>query len=173
MRKTITLSIFCLLIAAALVSCEKKKEQEWGKFYGYAIDDIAGQYAYSNVSDAFSNLIESDEGHLCPDAEVSVSPTSAQTVLVNVVCPERNFQKSFSGRPSLNANAFLINMYGSLINFKQYGITAEVLKNAQDDVRLKGFVTEDHYQRVYDEVAQAYDTVYDYSVKYYFDVIKN
>ena len=173
MKKSFVLSVFCLLVAVAFVSCEKKKQQEWSKFYGYAIDDISGQYSYSEAPDAFSGLIESDEGHLCPDAEVSVSPTSAQTVLVNVVCPERNFQKCFSGRPNLNANAFLIDMYGSMINFKRYGITAEVLKNAEDDVRLKGFVTEDHFVRVYDNVAQAYDTLYDYSIKYYFDVIKN
>ena len=173
MKKLLFLSVFCLFIATAFVSCEKEKQQEWGKFYGYAIDDISGQYTYSNDPNAFLGLIESDEGHLCPDAEVSVSPTSAQTILFSLVCPERNFQKSFSGRPSPNASAFLIDMYGSMINYKQYGVTAEVLKNAENDVRLKGFVTEDHYKRVFDNMAQAYDTVYDYSIKYYFDVIKN
>ena len=64
-------------------------------------------------------------------------------------------------------------MYGNWSNFRQYGFVAEVLQNAQNDVRLKGFVTEDHYDRVFNTVTQTYDTVYDYSIKYYVDVIKN
>lgn len=173
MKKTFTLSLFCLLFAMVFVSCEKNEKKEWSRFLGYTVSDIVGEYSYSNASDAFSSLIESDEGHLCPDAEISITSNSAQAVSLRVVCPDHNFQKSFSGKPSLNANDFLIEMYGGMSNLKRYGITTEVMKNEQKDVRLKGFVTEDHYQRIYDTEAQVYDTVYDYSVKYYFDVIKN
>ena len=172
MKKILTLSMLCLLFAATFVSCKKDKK-EWTKFYGYTIDDIAGQYVFSNASDAFSNLMESDEGHLCFDGEVSINPTSAQTVSLRVSCPDHHLVKNFSGKPSPNANAFLIDMYGNWSNFRQYGFVAEVLQNAQNDVRLKGFVTEDHYDRVFNTVTQTYDTVYDYSIKYYVDVIKN
>jgi hypothetical protein len=173
MKKTITLSMICLLFAAAFVSCGKNEKKEWSRFIGYTVNDIAGQYAFSNASDAFSSLMESEEGHLCSDAIVSIYANSAQTISLTVDYPDHNFQKSFSGKPSLSPNPFLISMYGNMVNYRQYGVSAEVMKNEQNDIRLKGFVTEDHYQRIYDEVAQAYDTVYDYSIKYYFDVIKN
>lgn len=173
MKKTVLLSTFCLLFVMVFVSCEKNEKKEWNRFMGYAVSDIVGEYSYSNVSDAFSSLIESDEGHLCSDAEVSITSNSAQTISFHMVCPNHNFQKSFSGKPSQNSNDFLIDLYGGMSNLKRYGVTAEVMKNEQNNVRLKGFVTEDHYQRIYDTEAQVYDTVYDYSVKYYFDVIKN
>jgi len=174
MKKTLTLSIFCLLFAATFVSC-KKVEKEWSKFYGYTVDDIVGQYTFSGASDAFANLVESDEGHLCFDAEVSINSNSAsaQTVSLRVACPDHNLVKNFSGKPSPNDSPFLIDMYGRMNNFKQYGFTTEVLTNAQNDIRLKGFVTEDHYQREYNTETMSYDTVFDYSIKYYVDVIKN
>lgn len=172
MKKLAILSMLTVLSMAFLASCEKDVNKEWGKFYGYAKDDIVGEYAFSNLSGAFDGLIESDECHLCPDAQVSVSSTGDQTVLFNMASPERNFQKSFSGQPKLTANDFLLTMYSGWINLKRYNVTANVLTNDQDEVRLKGFVSEDRYERVYNTEEAQYDTVYDYSIKYHFDVIK-
>lgn len=165
-------SIVCLLMALTFVSCKEEKK-EWNNFYGYSNEDIVGEYSYSNAPDAFWKLIESDEGHLCPDAEVTVASVSEQSILFKVVCPDHGFQKNFTGRPTLNQNDFLVRLYTGMSNLKRYGLTAEVLKNEQDDIRLSGFVTEDHYKRVGSAETGSYDTVYDYSVKYYFDVIKN
>lgn len=172
MKKTIILCTLCLLGAMALVSCKKEPKKEWSKFYGYTIKDIVGEYAYSYAPDAFSGLMESDEGHLCFDAEVNISATGEQTMLFHMASPSRNFQRNFSGRPSLTSDAFLITMSSNWINLKKYTLTSEVLKNDQNNVRLNGFVSEDHYERVYNTLLSKYDTVYDYSVKYYFDVIK-
>lgn len=173
MKKTFKLSMFFLLFATVFVSCEKNEKKEWSVFLNYGVSDIVGEYSHSNASDAFSDLMESDEGHLCPDAKVSIVSKSEETISFSLVCPDHNFQKSFSGKPSLNTNDFLIDMYSNMSNLKRYGVTAKVMKNAQNDIRLNGFVTEDRYKRFYDTEAQIYDTVYDYSVKYYFDVIKN
>ena len=172
MKKTIFLFITCVLVAMAFVSCQKEQKKEWSKLYGYTNEDIIGTYAYSNASDAFDGLMESDEGHLCPDAEVSVSANGAQTVLFRVSCPDHNFVRNFSGRTALTDNAFLVTMSSGWVNLKKYTLTSEVLNNDQNNIRLQGFVSEDRYERVYNAQESKYDTVYDYSIKYYFDVIK-
>lgn len=172
MKKTIVVCTLCLLGTMVLVSCQKEPKKEWSKFYGYTVKDIVGEYAYSNVPDAFVGLLESDEGHLCYDAEVNISSTSEQTILFHMASPSRNFQRNFSGRPALTNGAFLITMSSSWVNLKKYTLTSEVLKNDQSNIRLNGFVSEDHYERVYNPLQSKYDTVYDYSVKYYFDVSK-
>ncbi|MBQ6770366.1 MAG: hypothetical protein IJP44_05235 [Bacteroidales bacterium] len=173
MKRLVVFSMLILVGMAVLASCEKEGDKEWNKFYGYAKDDIVGEYAFSNLSDAFDGLMESDEGHLCPDAQVNVSATGDQTVLFHMASASCNFQRNFSGRTTLNANDFLISMYSGWVNLKRYNVTAEVLKNKQDAVRLKGYVSEDRYERVYNTEEAQYDTVYDYSIKYYFDVTKN
>ena len=173
MKKLAIFSMLTLLGMAFLTSCKKEGDKEWSKFYGYTNEDIVGQYAFSSLSDAFSGLIESDEGHLCYDAQVSVSSTGAQTVLFHMASPSRNFQRNFSGLPKRTAGDFFISMYSGWFNLKRFNVTADVMKNDQSTVRLKGYVSEDHYVRVYNVEAARYDTVYDYSIKYYFDVIKN
>lgn len=166
--------IALVLLVLACVSCGKTpKENEWVRFYGYTSSDVAGVYAFSGAADAFKDLTENEDTHLCPDAQINVTATSAQTIAFQFSAPEHGFQKSFSGRTSLNANAFLISMYKEMENLKQYGLSATVLKNAEEDVRLEGYVTEDHYKREYNTVEGHYDTIFDYSVKYFFDVKKN
>lgn len=164
--------LLLLLMGACLVSCNKK-EKEWNYLFGYTCDDLIGTYRYSNASDAFSLLKENDYCHLCEDAQVTVNPSSSNTVDFRLVFPDHNFQKNFLGRPNNNANSFLVSMYSGWIGLKRYGLSADVLTNAQDEVRLKGFVTEDRYNRKYNDLTQTYDTLFDYSIKYYFDVIKN
>lgn len=171
MKKTFILSLV-FIFGMALVSCKPEKK-EWNIFYGYTPGDIVGEYGFSGASDAFSGIMESEDGILCEDAVVSVTSPSEQTVYFSVNCPDHSFQKSFLGRPSLNANPFNILMEGNWSQLKHYSLTSEVLKNEQGNIRLVGFVNEDHYERVYNLETQAYDTVYDHSVKRYFDVINN
>lgn len=171
MKKKIFLSAI-FLIAMVLISCKPEKK-EWERFFGYSPADIVGEYGFSGASDAFAGLLESEEGILCADAVVNVSSPTAQTVNFSVNCPDHNFQKGFLGRPSLNANAFNVMMDGGWSNLKRFNLYADVMKIEQGIIRLIGFVNEDHYERVYNNNTQVYDTVYDYSVKRYFDVIKN
>lgn len=171
MKKTIVLS-FVIIVGMALFSCKPEKK-EWNIFYGYVPSDIVGEYSFSGAPDAFSSLIESEDGIICQDALVSVTSLTEQTVNVNVNCPDHDFQKSFTGRPSLNANPFNILMSGNWNHLKHYSLTSEVLKNEQGNIRLVGFVNEDHYKREYNLETQVYDTVYDHSVKRYFDVINH
>ena len=171
MKKTLVLSAI-FFISMVLTSCKPEKK-EWQRFIGYTPADIVGEYHFSEVEDAFAGIFESEEGILCPDALINVTSPMAQTVRIVVKCPDHNFQKTFSGRPSLNTNPFNIIMDGGWSGMKRYGIYADVMKNDQGVVRLVGCVNEDRYEKVYDLEAQAYDTVYDYSIKRYFDVTNN
>lgn len=168
MKKTVL-----FLIVFACFSCEKPVSKEWGKLYGYTNDDIVGRYVNSGVADAFAGLAEGNECHLCPNAQVRISANSGESVSFHILCPDHNgFEKTLSGRPALGGNAFLISLYGSMANLKRYGVSATVLKNAENKVRLEGFVAEDHFERQYNTATQTYDTLLSHSVKYYFDVVK-
>ena len=161
-----------LLLVIACFSCEKQETKEWSKFYGYTNNDIVGDYIHSGFSDAFADLIESSSAHLCVDAQVKITSTSETGVLFRIDCPDHNFAKAFSGRPSPNSGSFLISMGGAMSGLKRYVLSATVRKNAEESVRLEGFVSEDHFVREYNTATQKYDTVFDHSVKYYFDVVK-
>ncbi len=172
MRKAISVLALCSLLLAAMVSCEKE-QKEWSKLYGYTQDDLVGQYSYSQSPGAFASLVENENAHLCSDAVVSIAATSEQNITFGLSCPDHNFQRSFSGKPSLMSNAFLISMGSGWVGLKRYALSATVLKNAQNDIRLEGFVSENHYERFYNADEERYDTVLSNSVNYYFDVIKN
>lgn len=172
MRKTISVLALCSLLLAGLVSCEKE-QKEWSKLYGYSQDDIVGQYSHSQLPYAFSSLLESENAHLCADAVVSIASTSEQSITFGLSCPDHNFQKSFSGKPSLMSNAFLVSMSSGWVGLKRYALSATVLKNTNNDIRLEGFVSENQYERFYNTDEERYDTVLSNSVNYYFDVIKN
>ena len=172
MNKMKHFAALLLLLSVCMVSCQKE-QKEWSKLYGYSQDDIVGRYTYSQLPEAFSGLMESEEAHLCADAQVSITSASEQNIVFSLSCPDHGFQRSFSGRPTLNANAFLIGMGGGWVGLKRYALSATVLKNTQDAVRLDGFVSEDHYEKVFNTEEDKYDTLFTYSVKYYFDVIKN
>lgn len=172
MKKTVILSAI-FLFSMVLASCKPEKK-EWKRFFGYTPADLVGEYHFSNASDAFSGLVESDEGIVCKDAEVSVSLLSEQTVNFGVNCPDHNYQKSFLGRPTMDANTFNVSMFGGWNSLKRISLSAEVLLNIeQGNIRLVGFVCEDHHKRVFNSETEVYDTVFSYSVKRYFDVINN
>ncbi len=168
MKKTVL-----LLLVFACFSCEKPTQKKWEMFYGYTSGDIVGEYVNSGADDAFSDLTEGNECHLCTDAQVGISALSGGSISFHILCSDHNnFEKSFSGKPALGENAFLISLYGNMTNLKRYGVSAKVLKNAENAVRLEGFVAEDHYEREYNSATHTYDTLFSYSVKYYFDVVK-
>ena len=164
--------IALLLLVIACFSCEKQETKEWSKFFGYTNDDIVGEYVHSGLSSAFAALTESNSAYLCADAQVKITSTSETGVLFRIDCPDHNFAKSFSGRPSPNSGSFLINMGGAMSGLKRYVLSATVRKNDEEKVRLEGSVSEDHFVREYNTTTQKYDTIFDHSVKYYFDVVK-
>ena len=165
--------IALLLLVIACFSCEKQETKEWSKFFGYTNDDIVGEYVHSGLSTAFADLTESSSAYLCADAQVKITSTSETGILFRIDCPDHNFAKSFSGCPSPNSGSFLINMGGAMSGMKRYVLSATVRKNGEEKVRLEGSVSEDHFVREYNTATQKYDTIFDHSVKYYFDVIKN
>ena len=165
--------IALLLLVIACFSCEKQETKEWSKFFGYTNDDIVGEYVHSGLSTAFADLPESSSAYLCADAQVKITSTSETGILFRIDCPDHNFAKSFSGCPSPNSGSFLINMGGAMSGMKRYVLSATVRKNGEEKVRLEGSVSEDHFVREYNTATQKYDTIFDHSVKYYFDVIKN
>ena len=71
MKKNIILTVLLLVLAFAFSSCEKKKE--WKYRYGYSIDDIVGEYTFSNIEGAFEDgLIENQDCHICKNALCTV-----------------------------------------------------------------------------------------------------
>lgn len=154
-----------LVLGIMLVSCQKDASKEWEKYYGYSLDDIKGTYKYSNVSDAFEDLTENNYCHLCDDAVVTITSSliSTSSIDFNINCPEVGFNKTFSGRPTLNENDFLISMsIPSSAVHPNYELTTYVYKNVKGDIRLHGFARHVHHPGTDEE----------YKVNYYFDVIK-
>ena len=99
MKKNITLTVLLLVLAFAFSSCEKKKE--WKYRYGYSIDDIVGEYTFSNIEGAFEDgLIENQDCHICPDAEISITKLTEKTVKLRINCPEAGFSREYIGTPN-------------------------------------------------------------------------
>lgn len=168
MKRVVYLSLL-LSLCVAFVSCKDQKEsKEWESFYGYTVEDIIGEYGFSNLINAFDGLTESDYCHICDDAEISVVALTNTSVQFNFNCAGLGFDKSFMGRPTLNDNDFLIRMATTLQyqsgKLKDYQLTSYVYRNANQDLRLHGYVTENIYEA---------DTVLLDRINYYFDVIKH
>ena len=101
-----------LVVGVLLVACQKDETKEWEKFYGYTIEDIKGNYAFSSISSAFEDLTENSYCHICNDAEITITASLVSTYSVDfmVNCSKAGFKRTFSGRPTLNDDDFLINM---------------------------------------------------------------
>ena len=180
MKASIRLSAMCALFALLLVSCSDKDKQQWTGVYGYSIEDIAGQYSYSNEIKAFSNIEPSQYVHICEDAVVSINPVSATTVSFNINCPEDGFSKTFVGRPTKNTNDNMIRMSTGYTSAKDgkvraYNVLATVYRNDAMQTRLHGHASLTIYKLVENHYGNEsrIDTVPDISNNYYFDVIKN
>ena len=141
-----------LILGFLFVSCEKPKEKEWKKYYGYTNSEIIGSYSYSYVDDAFDGLTESLYCHICNDARINITSDSENTVLFTINSAKAELNASLDGNPALNEDDFLITLTDSY-----YELTAYVYTNASGQIRLHGFVRK-YYPNI---------------VNYYFDVIKN
>lgn len=162
-----------LFVGLMLIACNKDTTKEWEKFYDYTVDDIKGTYSFSNVSDAFDALTESDYCHVCEDAAVTVQSymNSETSIEFKINCAKAMFNKTFIGRPVSNEDGFLVKMFiPSSSEYPDYELTAYVYKNDKGDVRLHGFARYIKYH-VYVQEGITYHEIKSMT-NYYFDVKK-
>ena len=145
--KNIKYLLVLFILSLLFVSCEKQPQKEWTKLYGYTTEEIAGTYAFSNISDAFESLTENAYCHVCEDAK---------------------------SRPRATDDDYLINLtYPAISSHPTYELTAYVYKNNQGDIRIHGFARHVIYETVYNPSTEQNDYVPKSRINYYFDVIKN
>lgn len=160
MKRNIKLTTMLLLLALVFSGCEKKKS-DWTIFYNYSVDDIAGDYHYSNVSNAFEYVSEGSSVHICEDAVVTVVKLSETTVQLTLKCPDEGYNQTFIGTPFKNNDDFKIYLEAS-----QYEFNAIVYTNEKGEIRLHGngrkiigYTGGSHSQPIFDN--------------WYYDVIKD
>lgn len=162
MKKHITLAAMLMLFAFVFSGCEKKSE--WMYLYGYTVDDIAGDYHYSNVSGAFEFLTGSDEVFICRDAILTVEKLTERTVQIHLKCPDEGYNQTFVGQPFSANNDFRVYLYLGSEEVPQYELHASVYTNEKGEVRLHG----------YGRKAKGGDPLIGmYWENWYFDMIKN
>ena len=162
MKKHITLAAVLMLFALVFTGCEKKNE--WSYFNNYSVDDIAGDYHYSNVSNAVEFLEEGEDVHICEDAILSIQKLSETTVEIHLKCPDEGYDRTFVGKPFNANNDFRIYLYHGMEEVPDYELHAIVYTNEKGDVRLHG----------YGRKRKGGDPVIgDYWENWYFDMIKN
>lgn len=172
--KNIKYLLVLLVMSIFFVSCEKQsQENEWKHLKGYTVDDIAGTYAFSNITDAFDGLTPGTGCHICKDAQITITATSGNIVEINVNCPNDNFSHSFGGRPRMNDDDYLIKFGATPSNnHPTYGLLAYVYENEQGDIRLSGHAEYIEWKIIINsEGEQEYK--FKSKTSYYFDVIKN
>ena len=162
MKKNIKLAAILTLFVVLFAGCEKKNE--WRYFYNYSIDDIVGTYHYSNVSNAFEFLTESDALFICEDAELTIVKESETTVQIHLKCPDEEYDRTFVGKPFNAKNDFRIYLYQGIEEVPTYELHSIVYTNEKGDIRLHGYGRK---RRGGDPV------VGDYWENWYFDMIKN
>ena len=168
-------ALLCLL-GLFLASCEKEPKTEWNNYYGYAKEDIIGTYSFSNIDGVF-NDVEGIGRHACPDAEIRIVGFEGKQVEFSINCPSAVFSRTFQGLPTVNSNDFMLQMTSGYVpsgsnKYKAYNVTAHVLKNAQQEIRLHGYAALNTYHTVEGE-GGGLIYVMDNGEYYYFDVIKN
>ena len=156
-------------------SCnDKVEESEWNNYYGYTNEDVIGTYTFSNIDGVF-NDVEGLGRHACPDAEITIIPYFESSVEFRVNCPSDNFSRAFQGQPIHNDNDFMLHMTSGYIpsgnKYKAYNVTAYVMKNDRQQLRLHGYAAVNTYHVEGEGGAAVY--VVDDGVYYYFDVIKD
>lgn len=172
--KNIKYLLALFMLSLLFVSCEKQPQNEWTKYYGYTNQEIAGTYAFSNISDAFDGLTESAYCHVCEDAKIDITAGSGDIIEFKVNCPSDGLNRTFEGRPCFTDDDFLINMKSpSTSSHPAYELTVYVYKNDQGDIRLHGFARHVTYATVYNPVTGENDYQPKSKINYYFDVIKN
>lgn len=175
MKKFKLLALLCMM-GLFFVSCKNEDpESEWENFYGYTNEDIIGDYTFSNIEGVF-NDVEGTGRYACPDAEIKIIPYFESSVELRINCPSDNFSKSFQGQPIHNDDDFMLHMTSGYIpsgnKYKAYNVTAYVMKNDKQQLRLHGYSAVNTYHTVEGEGGAAI-YVMDNGVYYYFDVIKD
>ena len=163
-----------LVLGVLLFACKKDETKEWKQFYNYTLEDVMGTYSYSNLSSAFDGLKEDEFCHICEDAVVSLSPYlgSDSSVEFKVSSQKAGFNKTFTGRPVLNGDAFLISMSMPTSVYPDYEVTAYVYKNDKGNVRLHGFARHIYYENLVVDFDGTVHKDVKSMVNYYFDVVK-
>ena len=164
-----------LVLGVLLFSCKKDETKEWKQFYNFTLEDVMGTYTNSNVTGAFEGLKENDFCHICEDAEVSISPYmgSDSSIEFKVYCSKAGFNKTFTGHPVLNSDAFLISMSMPASSiYPDFEVTAYVYKNDKGNVRLHGFARHIYYENLVVDFDGTVHKDVKSMVNYYFDVVK-
>lgn len=177
MKNSKLIALICLL-GIFFTSCEKEPKSEWKDFFDFTNEDIIGTYVYSNVSNAFDQ-VEGTGRHACPDAQINIKALNDNPnwVEFSVNCPAVSFSRSFEGLATPNEDDHMIHMSTGYIHYNgkilAYNVTAYVLKNEKQEIRLHGFAAKNTYEEVADEETGLTSYVQTDGEYYYFDVIKN
>lgn len=177
MKNSKLIALVCLL-GLFFTSCDKAPKNEWKDYFGFTDAEIIGTYSYSKLSDAFDE-VEGTGRHVCLDAQVSIqaSQENSSWIKFTVNCPGEGFSRTFNGQATPNEDDHMIHMSTGYIHaggkIKAYNLTADVLKNEKQEIRLHGFAAENTYELITDVEtgATTYNTID--GEYYYFDVIKN
>lgn len=177
MKNTFQLCVLLFMVATLLSSCKEDKK-EWSYMYGYNREDVLGNYTFSNIPKAYDGLEENAYCHICDSAMVSITSSGENSILFELNSPSNNVFRVFNGLPSLTPNDFMIDMIGSWTSLsssrlRRNSVTAYVYKNDKDDRRLSGFVAENYWKVITYPDSDDKDTIFDYSVKYHFDVVRD
>jgi hypothetical protein len=130
------------------------------------------------VSDAFDG-VEGTGRHACYDAEVSIQASSENPDMLRftVNCPREEYSKTIEDYATPNEEDFMLHMTSGIIHSagrpKAYNVTAYVLKNDKQEIRLHGYASVNEYEvHVNNETGlESYELVD--GTFYYFDVIKD
>ena len=141
--KRISIISLLLFLGFATVSCNKEKK-------GYTIDDIVGEYIFSNAADAFDGLEADEDTFLCYDAVITITRDGKNSVEFSLLCPNEDLpwaptdeghKARFNGPPFQNENDSVIRMsydygYGKYPP-SESTVTAKVSK-MDGKIRLQG-----------------------------------
>ena len=154
MKKLSIISLL-LLLGFVLGSCNKNKT-------GYTINDIAGEYTFSNAADAFEGLEADAYTYLCDDALITITRDGKNSVDFRLSCPNEEHNAHFNGAPFQNENDSVIRMSYDYGYGKYPPNESTVIANVSKmdgKIRLQGY----HY---------FYSGSSALSYFYYFDVLK-
>ena len=154
MKKLSIISLL-LLLCFVLGSCNKNKT-------GYTINDIAGEYTFSNAADAFEGLEADAYTYLCDDALITITRDGKNSVDFRLSCPNEEHNAHFNGAPFQNENDSVIRMSYDYGYGKYPPNESTVIANVSKmdgKIRLQGY----HY---------FYSGLSALSYFYYFDVLK-
>ena len=153
-----------LFLGFATVSCNKEKK-------GYTIDDIVGEYVFSNAADAFDGLEADEDTFLCYDAVITITRDGKNSVEFRLSCPNEGLygyptneghKARFNGAPFQNENDSVIRMsydYGYGKNPPSESVVIANVSKMDGKIRLQGY----HY---------FYSGTSGNSYFWYFDVLK-